>query len=406
MPAPFKKVSATSVETKTNLAQTILSPGFNTLEEKPPEVAALTEEELVSALTEDISNSEQYNTVLDTELYRNTGKLIDRDKVRALKNENRFNAVQNKEDLENLKAAFKQGMAQSGWAATYSPDRHAEMHVFLIEYFGRNRESIAATEYASLRDLERDLLQQQSGAILAAAEMEVSRDSEGTPQDIDLRFVVEAINLYEDSFKDLDESDISVSSVLALGYSTLLDAESQNDAVIATLNKMDEETSYIEAALNRNLNEPLDITVGGRPKSYSLSEIWDNCFDCFHDKWNGDKDFKFGLEVEIRLKEVIASIKTVIDAIKLAIDIPGQVEANICSLMNLGVLCPIEIAFLIASLVSLARFVITENILGFKDFLSQLIGTILNPLFGALSTGLNLPSVLLVAILIVYLKPF
>jgi hypothetical protein len=247
-------------------------------------------------------------------------------------------------------------------------------------------------DYLWAKEVENSLAIRESNGFVAIRSTTVASSeydfgfTEGVtvPDNINSEWVAAGVGLFEDSsINSRSSNDINnASRGYVAGFESIMDARRSNDIVIGTLGYVDRDNDYISTIFGRS---SIDVSVMDRPESFTIDEILENCFDCFLEAWNGDIDFVLGLQVELRLRELLDVLDFLLDKIALALDIPAMIRANLCSLLRLGILCPIEIAFLIASFIGLLRFLITEVILNFKGFLFNLLAAILDPLLNALA---------------------
>jgi hypothetical protein len=355
---------------------------------------------LLQAFLQDNSEIRQYEGVTDSYSYRNLGSFPDRDMVRSLRNRNRFRALEQQEQIQVLKLRFREALAQVNYSADYLRDDEPEFTAFMIEQFGpeADNQKITASQYAVLKDIQQrnaesggarvvtshtanNRTSRLNTSILGGGIRDVNVDS------IDSRWAVHGTDIFEDNIANVPSNGIPIGATLAMGYEHVLEAESVNRTVVSTLANVDQENSYIESLFGLN---NLNIDMAGRPESFSVAEIWENCWDCFAGFWNGETDFALNLDIELRLDELINVLNDILKALAYSFDIPAIVLKNLCALFRLGFLCPIEIAFIIASLVAMIRFMISEVILDFKGFLFALLSAILLPLMNILDLGVNL----------------
>lgn len=401
----FNKVSRPSIERVTNLAQEL---PIQAKEVRPEEIEETISEEDFGRILNDLVEQQRdnggavYNSMADGELYFNTGASIDKDKLRALRNRNRTRAVQYQEEIEKYKAAYQTAMREAGTSIPYDKDNNDKLFVFMGNLFGTNSAEVTSAQYGALKEIQKASASNESnkykGRVSATAT--VNKDP-NTPldlsgfglekpvqaSDLDIELVVTGIELYETGVADVPESGMPLGAALGIGYDSTMEAEEMNRGVISVLGQVDEKNSYIDELFGNGPPSTIRSEAGGRPQSYNLSEIWENCFDCFFAAWTPDADFVLSLDIELRVNALLNTIQALLDAIKYALDLPAIITANMCSLMRLGVLCPIEIAFLLSSLTALLRFTIGEVVLSFGDFLQALIAAILNPLLNALEVA-------------------
>lgn len=416
MAGPFKSIKKPQVPVDVDLGQILsegllgrpqTSPDLDLTADLNEDVTEITQEEfdeLLSNLIESQEPALQYNSVADEEFHIPNQLLADRDAVRALKNSNRFRAVQYQEQIARYKGSYQRAMASTEFGADYNRLDRPSLFSMMVNLFGRSAEDarINTQRYGALKELEKGLAEDERDTINKEFKFFEPTDTPGyldlsgfgveqpvRVDDYDISVVVEGIEIWEDRLADPPSDGVPFGAAIGIGYSSVLDAEGINSGVVQTLGKIDENTTYIDSLFELGPNDTVNSDVGGRPESYTLSEIYENCFDCFIGAWNGDYDFRFNLDVELRLKALLDVIQDLLDAIKYALDIEGIMLSNACSLMRLGVMCPIEIAFLLASLAALMRFALTEVIFNFRGFLAQLISALLLPLFNALELASN-----------------
>lgn len=394
----FEKIRSPKIPSYTNLGVsypdeielTEGSPPLNSESEQAKSIA-----ELVNSLLSKIENSGTYNNVTDTVNKPDSGDSYNAEEMLALRLQNRENAKRIRAEIDGLKARYIESVILNSYDIKYKVNQNSKINQFINEYFDRPNDSpqvIKSFQYLELKETERRMVKQESKGVFAEANLEASdyvsfpnlnsRDRIATRYGIDV--VSAAVNIIEDSdFSRIPEGIPVGYGVLPI-FESVMDVEEQIEGVEGVLARTDEDTSYIESLFNRSLDEPINASVAGRPANYSFKEIMKNCFDCFIGAWNGPVDFKFHLQIELNIKELLTQLDFLIGRIKFALDIEGMVKSNVCSLFNLGVLCPIEIMFLIASLIGLLRYCALEIVLNFRGFLMGLIASILNPLLQAL----------------------
>jgi hypothetical protein len=396
-------VSLTSLKQPNTRAKTNLNQSIG---QQPIDQQALTGSEaedlssLLEAFLGDNPEIKTYEGVTDSHSYRNLGSFPDRDMVRALRNRNRFRALEQQEQIAVMKARFKEALSQVNFSADYVREDEPEFTAFMIRQFGpeADNQKITSSQYATLKDIQhrdaeangrklvtshtaRNRTSRLNTSILGGGIRDVNVDS------IDSRWAVHGTDIFEDNMANVPANGVPIGATLAMGYEHVLEAESVNRTVVSTLANVDQENSYIESLFGLNT---LNIDMAGRPESFTVSEIWENCWDCFAGFWNGETDFALNLDIELRLEELINVLNDILKALAYSFDIPAIVLKNLCALFRLGFLCPIEIAFIIASLIAMIRFMISEVIFDFKGFLSALLSAILLPLMNVLDVGVNL----------------
>ena len=160
------------------------------------------------------------------------------------------------------------------------------------------------------------------------------------------------------------------------------------DEVSALITSADEQNSAISLLMGTDGDNIKIATVRGKKREYDKLLL--SCFSCFKGAWSLPLDFKFGLAFELDTSKFIATINEVIKKIKYALDLPYLVKENFCSLVRLGALCPLELAFLIAAAVSNLIFAWQEVFSKFPDFLQQLaVSGILKPLLNMMQFSLR-----------------
>ena len=197
------------------------------------------------------------------------------------------------------------------------------------------------------------------------------------------------VSFWDTTEANLDSDNITEKVGLLPLQKVANDTTRSVSQIEATVNAVDEQNSYVDNVMKSP--GPLNLKVKGRAYTFELSEVWENCFDCFFkSSWDKLLNFKFGLEFEIDLSGFLDMIADLIASMKFALDIPFMVKQNYCSLSRLGSLCPIELAFLLASTVALARLA-WQSLIGMftGGLLFELMALILNPLLFALSASLR-----------------
>jgi len=390
----FKKIRSPKIPSYTNLGVSYpdeieLRESSIPLSGQQTQGASITD--LVNDLLSKIEENGTYNNVSDTVNKPDSGTTYNPEEMLALRIQNRENVKRIRAEIDGLKARYIESVALNSYEIKYKVNQNSKINQFINEYLDRPADSpqiVTSSQYLELKETERRMIKQESRGVFAEAEVNASdyvsfpnlnsRDRIATRYGIDV--VSASVNLIEDSDFSRIPDGIPVGYGLLPVFESVMDVEEQIGGVEEILARTDEDTSYIESLFNRNLDEPIDASVAGRPANYSFKEIMKNCFDCFIGAWNGPVDFKFHLQVELSIKDLLAQLDFLIGRIKFALDIEAMVKSNVCSLFNLGVLCPIEIMFLIASLIGLLKYCALEIVLNFRGFLMGLIASILGPL--------------------------
>lgn len=395
----FNQIKNKRFEQNVNLGQSLKQQTYEDAVPEEVEVTNLSQEDFDTMLSSiiqqqvDAGNTE-YSSVIDDLIIHNSGKFFNKDEVRLLKNNNRLRALAYKEDIENIKNAYKQIARSNGKEVSFDKKRYKDLSA-LVKQISGNDSTITSFVYLELKDIKKELSKKEKDEIIKAeAEsvdlnsnaFELNRDSSFTYSDVRLEVILEGLNLYESDNQNVKPEGVPIGHALGMGYDSVLEAEEVNASVISVLGQVDGNTSYIESLFGQEL-DTIQIDMAGRPENYSAKELWTNCFDCFFNAWNPNSDFAFNLDTEIRVSGLLDVLQDLINAMRYALDIPAIILSNICSLQRLGVLCPIEIAFLIASLVALLRFTINEVILGFPDFLEELVVALLIPLLNIIEVS-------------------
>jgi len=186
----------------------------------------------------------------------------------------------------------------------------------------------------------------------------------------------------------LKEGNISNKLAIIPLRSSANDIKNSASFIETTLGAVDEQNSYVDNLFGKK--EPLNVGFKGRKFHFEFDDVLSNCFDCFLDgAWGGLKSFKLGLEFEFDAKLLLDNLTFLFDKILNALDTEFLIKQNYCSLVRLGTLCPIEIAFLAASILAMIRFSWQEVVLNFSGFLGDLIAMILGPLLAAIKLGLR-----------------
>ena len=171
-------------------------------------------------------------------------------------------------------------------------------------------------------------------------------------------------------------------------YEETVTSRAAVDEVSALISSADEQNSAISLLLGTDGDNVKIATVRGKKREYDKLLL--SCFTCFKGAWSLPLDFKFGLAFELDTSKFIATINDVIAKIKYALDLPYLIKQNFCSLVRLGALCPLELAFLIAAAVSNLIFAWQEVFSKFPDFLQQLaVSGILKPLLNMMQFSLR-----------------
>ena len=337
----------------------------------------------------------EYNNLTDTVIPVSNGRLTNPDQVRALRNENRFRALEQRERINRLRNAYIQRIEQDMFFVGYDSVEEAELAILLTGSPGYSGEGkISSRDYVWLKEQQSArALQNETrglvGEITGVIDESfydfggIIRDEDNLTNDYyDLNIITRGIDIFDDRINDFPDSQAANSSRgFVTGWDSVMDAQRNNQIAIATLGQVDRDNSYIDTLFGRNT---VDIELMDRPEKFTIEEILENCFDCFLNAWNGEIDFALGLDIELNLRAFMDALDFLLDKIALALDLGAMIRANLCSLLRIGILCPIELAFLIASFIGLLRFFITEVILDFKGFLFEILAALINPLLSAL----------------------
>lgn len=408
----FKKVTPTKQDLATSLKQSAGSIGVDkalrdAIQELDGEVpSSLKVGDLIDQITETMSvedaiNADMvYNNLIDEDVYLPSGRPINSDEARALRNENRMEAIALHEEIEELIDNFYRFAEESTFAIEYDPEEEPDLNEFVEEVLLGTAGTITAKQYLQLLDIDawnaqqegENLIQEQdgdSGSSLNPYREFISRYELFANKDkAKAEIYLEGIGLFEARQQDISSNGMPSDSAHLLGYGVVRDLEVQSSSVIQTLNRVDSERSYIEAVLNRDLSEPQEYWLGDLSFEQVGTFLWENCLDCFHRGWS-NMDFRFGLGIEFNTRQLLRDIRAVLNRLKFTLDIPTQILSNTCALMNLGLLCPVEIGFMIASLVGLTRFLILQ-VTNQGGFLKKLLYSILNALLRPLGIAFNL----------------
>jgi hypothetical protein len=397
----FEKIRSPKISSYTNLGVSHADEA-ELIEDSPPLEGQQGQEKSIADLVNDLLSKIQdngtYNNVTDTVNKQDSGDSYKPEEMLALRLQNRENAKRIRASIDGLKARYIESVALNSYEIKYKVNQNSKINQFINEYFDRPSDSpqiVTSSQYLELKETERRMIKQEGKGIFAEADLNVSdyvsfpnlnsKDKIATRYGIDV--VSAGVNIIEDSDFSQIPQGIPVGYGLLPIFESVMDVEEQIGGVEEVLARTDEDTSYMESLFNRNLDEPISASVAGRPANYSFKEIMKNCFDCFIGAWNGPVDFKFHLEIELNIKDLLAQLDFLVGRINFALDIEGIVKSNVCSLFNLGVLCPIEIMFLIASLIGLLTYCSLEIVLSFRGFLMGLITSILTPLLNALQVA-------------------
>lgn len=207
-------------------------------------------------------------------------------------------------------------------------------------------------------------------------------------QSTDLGFSLsDIIGEWDENKSSLDPKQTGEVGLIPI-YEETVTNRSAVDEVTALISSADEQNSAISLLMGTTGDKVKIATVRGKKREYDKLLL--SCFSCFKGAWSLPLDFKFGLAFELDTSKFIATINDVIKKIKYAIDLPYLVKQNFCSLVRLGALCPLELAFLIAAAVSNVIFAWQEVFSKFPDFLQQLaVSGILKPLLNMMQFSLR-----------------
>jgi hypothetical protein len=205
--------------------------------------------------------------------------------------------------------------------------------------------------------------------------------------------LVEHINILEEEVgeneKNIDMDNFKPGVGKALLGQELLGIASALNFYSSAASGRDEATERMSST--RDTTRKIPVKVKGKVKFYDPFDVKD-CYDCFL-KGMWDPTFEFGLIDEVQLMNALEGITALIDKLKYALDAPYFLLQNFCPLMRLGQLCPIELAFLLSTIVGYIRFVWLNAFSGkyWGGFLFDLlIGGILFPLLSAIRPALSI----------------
>ncbi|NDB81132.1 MAG: hypothetical protein EB127_00055 [Alphaproteobacteria bacterium] len=205
------------------------------------------------------------------------------------------------------------------------------------------------------------------------------------------RDLLEFVGAIEEDEALIDEKNLS-EKVSLIPLQKQLEKGKQSAGYIRDLlGRVDEQNSYISGVLGGN--RPVNIKRGKNGKVQYDPITIEDCWKCFKLSWDGLKDFSFGLDVEYDAKLALDNIEYMYSKINYAFDLPYLIRQNVCSLVRLGSLCPIELAFILSSFLGLAMFTWKEmfSLSAGGSFLKDLLfNGLLKPILGGLQVSLGL----------------
>lgn len=401
---------------------------------------------LVDSIRKDLLREATYNQVSDERIYTPKGREYNLEEVAALKKFNRDRLAELKSDIAALKPKLEKELENITYYIEYDDNVTSNVVVARYLFPDHIKGKLSYKEIQELRKLFSRFTSIQADKQLNIAMKKLEKETveldEKYKKEIDMSVYYEIfVKGKEDPF-DLSSSALRVTLIdpfsrlvweamsekamklSKLGFSLLKDvatldneiSENEKDinennidpnialmplkaevegidasvtALQSTLQNLDDQNSYIDNLFKGKA--PVRIKVRNKKKKYELYEL-DGCWDCFAKGWSFPTDFKLGLDIEYDTDLSIKKLSQTWEKIKATLDIPYLLKQNFCALVRLGNLCPIELAFVISSLVGLIKITWTQLFsMDFKGFLVELaIEGILKPLLNALQIGLNL----------------
>jgi hypothetical protein len=214
------------------------------------------------------------------------------------------------------------------------------------------------------------------------------------------RTIIELDGDLSENEKELNEDDITENTGLVPALRETQNMKAKMEFLESTFAKVDNENNFIDTIFANK--EPL--RVKGRKQKIELVswEYIENCYQCFFDIKNAfglSFDFNISGKFEFDYCNILKRLADDWEMLKAALDLPYLLQQNLCSLARLGLLCPIELLYIIASITGVIIYTWREI---FSDqfglgFLQDLVVTgILDPIIGSLEYGLRvglLPSI-------------
>lgn len=402
-------------------------------------------EALVNSIREELLREAVYNQIADQRIYTNKGRLYDPEQVAALKQSNRQSLAELKKEITNLKPKLEKELEKIKYYVEYDQNSTSNVVVATYLFPEHTKGRLNYSEIRKLKELNTRFGSIQSDKQLNIANKKLDKKTidldEKYKKEIDMSvyyevFVKGAEDPFDFSAAALRSTLMNPTSRLVweampekavklsqLGFSLLKDAaslkaeilenekdinesnmdpniamiplelevkgvEASVDALQATLDAVDTQGSYIDSLLGGK--EPVrTLKVRNKDKKYQVVEL-EGCFECFENAWKFLPDFKVSLDIEWDADKAIADLKASWEAIKAALDLPYLLQQNFCALVRFGNLCPIELAFIISSIVALIKSTWSQLFSLSWGFLAEvLFGGILKPLLDSLKIGLN-----------------
>lgn len=403
-------------------------------------------QQLVESIRKDLLREATYNQVADERIYTPKGREYNPEEVAALKQFNRQRLAELKSEISALKPKLDKELENIKYYIEYDDNVTSNVVVARYLFPDHIRGKLSYSEIQGLRNLSSRFTSIQADKELNTAMKKLDKETtnldEKYKKEIDMSVYYEVFVKGEEDPFDFSSSALRATLVnptsrlvweampekatklSKLGFSLLKDvaildneiSENEKDinennidpnialiplkaevegidasvsALQQTLQNLDNQNSYIDNLFNGKA--PVRIKVRNKKKKYEVYEL-DGCWDCFKNTWSLPTDFKLGLDIEYDTDSSIKKLSETWEKIKAALDIPYLLKQNFCSLVRLGNLCPIELAFVISSLVGLIKITWTQLFsMDYKGFLVELaIEGILKPLLNALQIGLNL----------------
>ena len=402
-------------------------------------------ETLVNSIRAELNREAVYSQIADERIYTNKGRLYDPEQIAALKQSNRQSLAKLKKEITDLRPKLEKELEKIKYYVEYDDNSMSNVVVATYLFPEHTKGKLNYSEIRKLKELNTRFGSIQSDKQLNIANRKLDKKTidldEKYKKEIDMSVYYEVfVKGAEDPF---DFSAAALRSTLTepltrlvweampekatklsqLGFSLLKDAaslkaeilenekdinetnidpnvgmiplelevkgiEASVDALQGTLDAVDTQGSYISNLFAGK--EPVrTIKVRNKDKKYQVAEL-EGCFECFKDAWKFLPDFKVNLDVEWDTDKAIKDLKASWEAIKAALDLPYLLQQNFCAMVRIGNLCPIELAFLISSIVALIKSTWAQLFSMSWGFLAEvLFGGILKPILDTLKVGIN-----------------
>ena len=402
-------------------------------------------ETLVNSIRAELNREAAYNQIADERIYTNKGRLYDPEKVAALKQSNRQSLAVLKKEIAALTPKLDKELEKIKYYVEYDENSISNVVVATYLFPEHTKGRLNYSEIRKLKELNSKFGSIQADKQLNIANKKLDKKTidldEKYKKEIDMsvnyevfvkgaqdpfdfsatalrgtlidpfsRLVWEGMpekavklsqlgfsllkdianlkNEISENEKDINESNMDPNIAMIPLQLEVKGIEASVDALQITLDAVDTQDSYIGGLFAGK--EPVrTIKVRNKNKKYQVVEL-EGCFECFQNAWSDLPDFKVNLDVEWDADQALKDLSASWEAIKAALDLPYLLQQNFCAMVRIGNLCPIELAFLISSIVALIKSTWAQLFSISWGFLAEvLFGGIIKPLLDSLKIGIN-----------------